>query len=147
VWQAVTLLTAMATARKLRDVLADLLAHEGRGDVKKIVEACGINESYFYRLLRGEVATLGRNKLDDLCAAFPRVAGDLRDAVAIARAEAVRRPREAKNTQALPSQLPALETEDQRGALRTLLQMIDGSPWLLDGLIGAAKALKKAREA
>jgi hypothetical protein len=46
----------------------------------------------------------------------------------------------------LPGQIPALETEDQRGALRVLLQMIAGTPEMLDPLIATAKVIRKAKE-
>jgi hypothetical protein len=54
---------------------------------------------------------------------------------------------EVLRASALPHQLPALETEDERQALWLLLELISGSPWLLDPLLASAKALRKAKEA
>lgn len=98
----VTLVSAMGE-RNLPAILSDILANKCDGDVNVLTRDGVINESYFYRLLRGKVKTLGRNKLDSLCEAFPTFAAELRDAAGRARAEALKhQPKKRTRTDNTP---------------------------------------------
>lgn len=117
----------------------------GGESITDFAAKCGVSQTDMTKYRQGALplpATMKRMKATAFLAPHAREL----DRRAKARASQQREEAQRRAEESLPDLLPSLETEDERTTLRLLLQMIDGSPWLLDPLFVAAKALRKAKE-